>query len=53
MKTRYDVRAYVDTYSFPIDQDSCKSRFELIRAVLRLMKKYDCVKIIKRHEIGR
>lgn len=53
MKTRYDVRAYEDLYSFPIDQGSCKSRFELICAVLRFMKKYDCVKIIKRNEIGR
>ena len=53
MKTRYDVRAYKDSYSFQIDQDSCKGRFELIRAVLRLMKKYDYVQVIKRHEIGR
>lgn len=53
MKTRYDVRAYVDSYSFQIDQDSCKGRFELICAVLRFTKKYDCVHIIKRHEIGR
>ena len=53
MKTRYDVRAYMDSYSFQIDHDSCKGRFELIRTVLRFMKKYDCVQIIKRHEIGR
>ena len=53
MKTRYDVRAYEDLYSFPIDQDSCKSRFELIHAILRFLKRYDRVQIIKRHEIGR
>ena len=53
MKTRYDVQAYKDTYSFPIDQESCKNLCELICTVLRLIKKYDYVRIIKRHEIGR
>lgn len=53
MKQRYDVRAYVDSYSFQIDHASCKGCFELIHAILRFLKRYDRVQIIKRHEIGR
>ena len=52
MKTRYDVRAFMDTYSGQNEYNFCKNRFAMIRAVLRYIKKYDCVRIVKRRKIG-